>query len=101
MLKELFTLAHVLTFPKGGIGFTIHCNASKVDFCDFMMQESMETAYSSRKFKPHNKNYPTYDLEATVISLLMMLKIIRVEYTMRFFPMILTLDNSSISQILT
>ena len=31
------------------------------------MQEGKVVAYASRKLKPHEKNYPTYDLELATI----------------------------------
>ena len=63
MLKDRLTFAHVLSLPKGTKGLVVYSNASRVGLVCVLMQHVKVIAYSSRKLKVHERNYPTHDLE--------------------------------------
>ncbi|PSS08083.1 Ribonuclease [Actinidia chinensis var. chinensis] len=49
------------------LGYTMYYDAS-LDGLDYvLMQEGKVVAYASRQLKPHEKNYPTHDLELAVV----------------------------------
>ncbi len=51
-----------------GEGYTMYCDASRVDLGCVLMQHEKVVAYASRQLKRHEQNYPTHDLEmATVV----------------------------------
>ena len=60
-------LCSVLTLPKVNKGFVVYCDASWVGLVFFLMQHVKVIVYSSRQIKPHDKNYPTYDLDLAVV----------------------------------
>ena len=62
-LKHRLVTAPVLAVPISGIGFTIFCDASSIGLGCVLMQNNKVIAYASRQLKPHEKNYPTHDLE--------------------------------------
>ncbi|KAG8478729.1 hypothetical protein CXB51_028554 [Gossypium anomalum] len=62
-LKTLLTEAPVLIQPKFGKEFVIYSDASLNGLGYVLMQEDRVVAYASRQLKPHEKNYPTHDLE--------------------------------------
>ncbi|KAA3484405.1 reverse transcriptase [Gossypium australe] len=66
-LKSLLTEAPVLTQPESGKKFVIYSDASLNGLGCVLMQEGKVVAYASRQLKPHEKNYPTHDLELAVI----------------------------------
>ncbi|XP_070020217.1 uncharacterized protein [Nicotiana sylvestris] len=66
-LKSRMTSAPVLTLPDGIEGFVVHCDASRIGFGCVLMQHGKVIAYSSRKLKNHEKNYPTHDLELAAV----------------------------------
>ncbi|KAA3479251.1 DNA/RNA polymerases superfamily protein [Gossypium australe] len=66
-LKALLTEAHVLVQPESGKEFVIYSDASLNGLGYVLMQESKVIAYASRHLKPHEKNYPIYDLELAAI----------------------------------
>ena len=66
-LKVFLTEASVLTQPTYGKEYVIFSNDSLNGLGCILMQEGKEVAYASRQLKPHEKNYPTHDLESTVI----------------------------------
>ncbi|KAA3485014.1 reverse transcriptase [Gossypium australe] len=66
-LKTLLTEALVLIQPESGKQFMIYNDASLNGLGCVLMQEGKVIAYTSRQLKLHEKNYPTYDLEFTVI----------------------------------
>ena len=71
LLKEKLTTAPVLTLPNGEDKYTIYCDASRVGLGCVLMQNGRVVAYTSRRLKKHEQNYPTHNLEtAAVISLL-------------------------------
>ena len=67
MLKDLLTIAPVLTLPLGDEGFTVYCDASQVGLGCVLMQNRREIAYASWQLKKHEQNYPTHDLEMAVV----------------------------------
>jgi hypothetical protein len=66
-LKELLTKAPVLTQPEPGKVYTIYSDASREGLGCVLMQDGKVVAYASRQLKPHEKNYPTHDLELAAI----------------------------------
>ncbi|KAA3473717.1 DNA/RNA polymerases superfamily protein [Gossypium australe] len=66
-LKALLTEAPVLTQPESSKEFTIFSDASLNGLGCVLMQEGKVIAYASRQLKPHEKNYPTHDLELAAI----------------------------------
>ena len=67
-LKGRLTLAPVLALPNGRDGFVVYSDASRQGLGYVLMQNHRVIAYSSRKLKKHEENYPTHDLElATVV----------------------------------
>ena len=66
-LKALLTEALVLTQPTYGKEYVIFSDASLNGLGCVLMQEGKVVAYASRQLKPHEKNYPTHDLELAVI----------------------------------
>ena len=45
----------------------VYTNTSKDDLGCVLMQNGKVIAYASRKLKPHEQNYPTFDLELAVV----------------------------------
>ena len=70
-LKAFLIEAPVLTQPPYGKEYVIFSDASLNGLGCVFMQEGKVVAYASRQLKPHEKNYPTHDLElaATVFAL--------------------------------
>ena len=66
-LKAFLTEAPVLTQPTCGKEYVIFSDALLNGLGCVLMQEGKVVAYASRQLKPHGKNYPTHDLELTVI----------------------------------
>ena len=66
-LKEFLTEAPILTQPTYGKEYVIFSNASLNGVRCVLMQEGKVVAYASRQLKPHEKNYPTHDLELAAI----------------------------------
>ena len=67
LLKDRLSFAPVLTLPEGIKGFVVYCDASGVGLWFVLMQHGKVIAYTSRKLKVHEKNYPTHDLELVVV----------------------------------
>ena len=63
----MLTEAPILTQPETGKEFVIYNDASHVGLGCVLMQERKVIAYASKKLKPHEKNYPTHDLELPAI----------------------------------
>ena len=55
--------APVFVLPEGKEGFAVYADASKEGLDCVLMQNGKVIAYAARKLKPHEINYPTYDLE--------------------------------------
>ena len=66
-LKAFLTEAPVLTQPTCGKEYVIYSDASLNGLGCVLMQDSKVVAYASRQLKPHEKNYPTHDLELAAI----------------------------------
>ena len=66
-LKAFLTEAPVLTQPTCGKEYVIYSDASLNGLGCVLMQEGKVVAYASRQLKPHEKNYPTHDLELAAI----------------------------------
>ena len=56
-----------LTLPNGEDKFTVYYDASRVGLGCVLMQNSRVVAYASRQLKKNEHNYPTHDLEMTVV----------------------------------
>ena len=66
-LKVFLTEDPVLTQPTCGKEYVIYSDASLNGLGCVLMQEGKVVAYASRLLKPHEKNYPTHDLELAAI----------------------------------
>ena len=66
-LKAFLNEAPVLTQPTCSKEYVIFSNASLNGLGCVQMQEGKVVAYASRQLKPHEKNYPTHDLELAAI----------------------------------
>jgi hypothetical protein len=66
-LREYFTSAPVLTQPNMSKLFEVFCDASGTGLGCVLMQENRVIAYASRALRPHEKNYPTHDLELAAV----------------------------------
>ena len=66
-LKAFLTEAPVLTQPTCSKEYVIFSDASLNGLGRVLMQEGKVVAYASRQLKPHEKNYPTHDLELAAI----------------------------------
>ncbi|KAK5775866.1 hypothetical protein PVK06_043820 [Gossypium arboreum] len=66
-LKIYLTEAPVLVQPESGKEFVIYSDASLLGLGCVLMQEGRVVAYASRQLKPHERNYPTHDLELAAI----------------------------------
>ena len=62
-MKTRLTSAPALTLPDGVDGFVVYCDALRVGLGCVLMQKGKVITYASRQLKPHEKNYPTHDLE--------------------------------------
>ena len=67
ILKALLIEAPILTQPTFGKEYVIFSDASLNGLKCVLMQEGKVVAYASRQLKPHEKNYPTHDLELAAI----------------------------------
>ncbi|KAA3488432.1 reverse transcriptase [Gossypium australe] len=66
-LKTLLTEALIFVQPEPGKEFVVYSDASLNGLGCVLMQEGKVIAYASRQLKPHEKNYPTHDLELAAI----------------------------------
>ena len=66
-LKRRLTTAPVLTLPDIQRDFVIYCDASRQGLGCVLMLDGKVVAYASRQLKPHEKNYPTHDLEFAAV----------------------------------
>ena len=66
-LKAFLIEAPVLTQPTCGKEYVIFSDASLNGLGCLLLQEGKVVAYASRQLKPHEKNYPTHDLELAAI----------------------------------
>ena len=66
-LKKRLTSAPVLIIPERGLGYDVYCDASGDGLGCVLMQAGSVVAYGSRQLKPHERNYPTHDLELAAV----------------------------------
>lgn len=66
-LKKRLTTAPILALPSGSGGFVIHSDASGKGLGCVLEQHGKVIAYASRQLRPHEKNYPTHDLELAAV----------------------------------
>ena len=59
-LKRILTTAPILIVPDRGQGYTVYCDASSAGLGCVLMQSGRVVAYSSRRLKNHEQNYPTH-----------------------------------------
>ncbi|XP_073152801.1 uncharacterized protein [Henckelia pumila] len=64
----------MLVIPSGQGDFVAYTDAYKLGLGAVLIQQNRIIAYSSRHFKEHEKNYPTYDLELAAVKELNMRK---------------------------
>jgi ribonuclease HI len=57
----------VLAQPDNSKPYEVYCDASGTGLGYVLMQENRVIAYASRPFRPHDKNYPTHDLELAAV----------------------------------
>ncbi|CAN4096858.1 unnamed protein product [Withania somnifera] len=53
--------------PEGTDGYAVYCDASGIGLGCVLMQHGRVIAYASRRLRPHEKNYPTHDLELAAV----------------------------------
>ncbi len=62
-LKERLTTSPVLVIPITGIPYEVFTDATLQGLGCVLQQQGNVVAYGSRQLKPHERNYPTHDLE--------------------------------------
>jgi len=66
-LKQRLITAPILRTPSGRGGMVIYSDASGKGLGCVLMQHDHVIAYASRQLKPHERNYPTHDLELAAV----------------------------------
>ena len=66
-LKRRLTSAPVLIIPNNEEPYTVYTDASGNGLGCVLMQHGRVVAYASRQLKPHERNYPTHDLELAAV----------------------------------
>ncbi|XP_025607966.1 uncharacterized mitochondrial protein AtMg00860-like [Arachis hypogaea] len=66
-LKRKLTSAPVLVLPEPHEPFEVYCDASLKGLGCVLMQHRNVVTYASRQQRPHEMDYPTYDLELVAI----------------------------------
>ena len=66
-LKKKLCEAPILALPEGTDDFVVYSDASITGLGCVLMQRDKVIAYASRQLKPHEKNYPTHDLELAAV----------------------------------
>ena len=66
-LKKMLTEAPVLTQPESGVPYVVYSDVSLNGLGCVLMQSGKVVAYASQQLKPHERNYPTHDLELAAI----------------------------------
>ena len=66
-LKTRLTSAPILTIPDSNQVYEVYTDASHQGLGCVLMQQGRVVAYASRQLKPHERNYPTHDLELAAI----------------------------------
>ena len=67
MLKKCLTSALVLTLSTDTGGYAVYCDASRIGLECVLMQHGKIIAYTSRKLRKHEVNYPIHDLELAAV----------------------------------
>ena len=70
-LKQRLTSASVLTVPNSQDLYFMYTDASGTGLGCVLMQNRKVMAYASRQLKPHERNYPTHDLELVAVVFLL------------------------------
>ncbi|XP_029145234.1 uncharacterized mitochondrial protein AtMg00860-like [Arachis hypogaea] len=65
ILKEKLTTAPVLVLPDPQKPFEVYCDTSDKGLGCVLMQD--KNVVASRQLRPHERNYPTHDLELAVV----------------------------------
>ena len=79
----------MLIQPESGKEFVVYSDASLNGLGCVLMQEGKVVAYASRQLKPHERNYPTHDLElAAVVFALKIWQIICMVKNVGYIPTI-------------
>jgi ribonuclease HI len=65
--KAIPNFSLVLTQPDNSKPYEVYCDASGTGLGSVLMQENRVIAYASRALRPHEKNYPTHDLELAAV----------------------------------
>ena len=66
-MKDKPTSTQVLTLLEGTEGFVVYCDFSQIGMGYFIMKHGKIIEYAFIKFKVHEKNYSTHDLELMTI----------------------------------
>nr|ABA93015.2 retrotransposon protein, putative, Ty3-gypsy subclass [Oryza sativa Japonica Group] len=66
-LKNRLISAPILILPDPKKDFQVYCDVSKLGLGCVLMQDGKVVAYASRQLRPHEKNYPTPDLELAAV----------------------------------
>ena len=66
-LKKRLTTAPVLTIVNGNQGLSVYTDACGEGVGAVLMQNGKVVAYASRQLRPHERNYPTHDLELLAV----------------------------------
>ena len=66
-MKEKLTCALVLVIPESNVEMTVYTDACGTGLGAVLMQSRRVIVYASRQLKPHEKRYPTHDLELAAI----------------------------------
>ena len=66
-LKRTLKTTVVLTLPEGNKTFTVYTDACGIVLGVVLMLEERVVSYGRRQLKVHEKDYPTHDLELTVM----------------------------------
>ena len=66
-LKKRLTTAPVLVIINGNQGLSVYTDACGDGVGAILMQNGKVVAYASRQLRPHEKNYPTHDLELLAV----------------------------------
>ena len=61
------TTPPVLAIPDGSRGMVIHSDAFGCGLGCVLMQRGRVISFASRQLKPHERNYPTHDLELAAV----------------------------------
>jgi hypothetical protein len=66
-LKKQLMTAPILVMPDMEKSFSIYCDASDQGLGCVLMQDGHVVAYTSQQLRKHEMNYPTHDLELSVV----------------------------------